>query len=65
MRLCLLVILSVLWSRFVMWFGCLVSCLCVFLLYWFCIGSFVGFGVVVDVVGFYLIWDEAGRPSPF
>ena len=23
------------------------------------------FGVVVDVVGFYLFWDKAGRPSPF
>ena len=26
---------------------------------------YLSYVVIVDVIGFYLFWDEAGRPSPF
>ena len=26
---------------------------------------YLSYVVIVDVIDFYLFWDEAGRPSPF
>ena len=39
--------------------------MCFFVVLGFVLVHLLHFGIFVDVIDFYLIWDEAGRPSPF